>query len=172
MKKLQLSFLRTQLLDDNKNTAYIISRSWSQVTGTEERDVSWLTDICEDGNIERVTRILNLVFRFLEMKLYKFSAVPAPDDSYLDDTYGEPEKYTMYLKIPDDFAKVSVQLAKNLIHEIMVYRVLWEWCSLTHHTEGMSWMGEKVEKLLEELHSAINKTNAGYIFRKASGLGI
>lgn len=170
MKTTDLVLHREQLLNDIRNTAYIIARSLSEKQGEVAADITWLTDICEDGNVERVTRILNLESRALEGRLHRLSAIPAAGHTYLDDTYGEPPQYHLHLTTPNDFTKNSIYLVKNLVHEILVYRTIFEWCGLTHHLEGMDWLREKIDDLYESLRQSINR-HPGYVLRKANPLG-
>lgn len=171
MKYVDLIFHREQLTNDIRNTAYIVARSLSEKEGNIGSDTTWLTDICEDGNIERVTRMLNLAYRKLEGDLHTFTKHPSEYATILDDTYGEPEHYSMCMHVPDDFTKNSVYLIKNLIHEILTYGVVREWCDLTHHSEGMAWLDDKITSLHDELNKSINRHD-GYVLRKAHPLGL
>lgn len=155
-----LTFKREELLYDCKNLAYVEGDVMRVET---EHDRHQVMDIGEDGNIDRVTRVLDLYFAHCVELCYPFSKVPF-NEVNLDDTLEERQSYELKLLVPCDFSYTTVELVRRLIHELLVYRVMADWMSITKPSSEENWL-KKIEelegRLKGALHSRIGKIRRG-----------
>ncbi len=137
----RLTFKRKEILYDAQNYAYIEA----DVMGEEKQHAQhMLADICEEGNVDRVSRILAVVHPEVVEMLYPFTK-QEPVEEELDDKLEAPEEYVVELTIPDTVSRTTVKLLSKLIHEYMVYRVMADWLSITNPQASVHWR-EKAEK--------------------------
>lgn len=142
-----LRFKREALLYDIRNVAYVES----DVRATEDEHARHQTaDIGETGNVDRVTRMLNLAFQECVNFIKMYTRVKVGDCNYADDAFGAPEEYVMMLRVPVNFTRGSVMLLKDLIHEYMVSAVLYDWLSITAPEAAAKW-GERAEILKNKI---------------------
>ena len=80
-----------------------------------------LADICEEGNVDRVSRILSVVHAAVVEMLYPFTK-EAPADAEIDDKLEAPEQYEIVLAVPDGMSQTTVKLLSKPIQGDMVYR--------------------------------------------------
>lgn len=146
-KTVFLAFHREPLLYDIGNSSYI---QGDVMNAKDEHERHQVMDVCQDGNVDRVTRILNLAYQECVNMLHPYTKADVAKESTLDNTFGAPDIYEMRLIVPEDFSKGTVALLKNLIHEYMVCRVLEDWMSITHHAAQPVW-----EKKVQELNAKI-----------------
>lgn len=132
-----LTFYRKDLLYDIGNLGYITS---DVIRTEDEHERHQVSDITEDGNVDRVTRIMNLSYQECVDMLYAYTKADVADESTLDNQFGEPEKYEMRLYVPPDFSKGTIALLKNLIHEYIIQRIMYDWLSITHKDKNDSEM--------------------------------
>lgn len=82
-------------------------------------------DIGQDGNVDRVTRILNLVHSECVEMLFPYTKEEISDKQEpLDNVMTVPEEYLITLVLPVEFSLSTVKLLKHLIHEYMSARSL------------------------------------------------
>ena len=152
VKDVNLSFKREQLLYDIKNYAFVEGDVMQAKT---EHDRHQVIDVGEDGNIDRVTRVLDLSFVECVDLLYPYSKKTFEDMQDSNDILEETETYTIEMKVPDWFSKTTVVLLEKLIHEYMVYRVLADWMSITNPASKANWE-EKIEDVSEKIRGCMN----------------
>ena len=149
-----LSFKREQLLYDIRNCAYIEGHVM------EGDSVHQRHMVGEDGNVDRVTRVLDLnVARCREM-LYPFvkREVGKP---VLDDVLRETPVYGIVLSLPSDFSQSTLNLLEHWIHEYLVCMSLADWLSITYPAKAEVWgvkAGEAVSGIRGCLHARIGRT--------------
>ena len=108
-------------------------------------------DICQNGNIDRVLRVLNLAHAECVEMLFPYTKTEIPDtQTALEDVLTVPEAYDIVLNLPIGFSMTTVQLLQNLIHEYLVCRVLADWMSITNPNSEANW-----ERKFESLRSKI-----------------
>lgn len=136
-KTVLMTFYRKDLLYDIGNLGYITS----DVMKTDDaHDRHSISDVAEDGNVDRVTRVMDLAYRECADMLYAYTKTDVEDDRSLDDQFGETDVYEMRLYVPSDFAEGTAVLLKDLIHEYIVQRTLYDWLSLTYRDRNESAM--------------------------------
>lgn len=148
-----LVFKREQLLYDLGNYAFV---EGDVMDVKEEHDRHQVMDIVQDGNEDIVTRVLNLAHTEAVELLYPYTKRPVEEER-LDDILTEPEEYQIEMKVPETFSMTSIKYLRWLIHEYLVYRVLYEWMGLTNLANPGSrimWH-ERIEEIKEKIKTAI-----------------
>lgn len=152
-KSATLTFKRGEILQDIGNYAFVVADVMKVDTEHARHQVY---DICQDGNIERVTRVLNLAYSEVVELLYPYTKEDCGQEEITDNALTFPDEYIILMEIPDNFAKSTVVLLTKLIHEYFVYRILGDWLSITASEYSDIWE-EKLEKVRDRINSAKNK---------------
>lgn len=144
-----LTFIRKELVYDASNYSYV---EGDIMDIDDEHRRHQVIDIAQEGNIDRVTRVLNMAHAECVEMLYPYSKEEIPvDQEPLTDKLQEPEKYEINLTLPDSFSMTTLKLLEHLIHEYMVCRVLADWMSITNPGSEANW-----EKKFTELRDGIS----------------
>lgn len=151
-KTVNLHFKRTELLYDVKNYAYI---EGDVMKTNDEHDRHQVMDIGEDGNVDRVSRVLDLGMARCTELCYPFSKREVAQGTALDDTLTEAGSYILRLLVPDDFSRTTVVLLERLIHELLVYYVIADWLSITNPEKAPIWQA-KINDVEESIKGTIN----------------
>lgn len=150
-----LTFKRGELMYDIKNLAFV---EGDVMATDDDHDRHQVMDIGEDGNVDRVTRVLDLAIAHCRELLFPYSRTDVGAKEERDDTFEEPEEYMIELRLPADFSKSTLDYLEKLIHEYLVYRVLMDWLSITNQrnpSSAATW-GSKLESLEDEIGSTLN----------------
>lgn len=159
-KQVALVFHRAQLLYDIKNYAYIEGHVWGE---EHQHAQHTLIEIGEDGNIDRVNRILGVVHAEVVEMLYPYTKQEPEESEEICDKMWEPEDYRIEMKIPAAMSRTTLHLLNKLIHEFMVSKVIYDWLSITHPEAAGNWLA-KSEEAREEINS-IKNTRRGTLTR-------
>ena len=162
-KQIEIILYRKSLLYDISNIAYIVADSAPDL---DEKTRSVITDICEEGNVDRVTRIMNRAYNDLLNRLYAYTKERVLEENKINDLFSEPLEYKIQMMVPEDFSKTTVSALSEYLHEYMVDVVLVEWLSITKKDEVGIWQ-EKADAVLGRARSMIND-RVGAIKRKLS----
>ena len=146
-----LTFLRTELLDDIRQYAYVEA---DIMDADDEHSRHQVFDIAEDGNIDRVTRVLNLAYSECVEALYPYSKTAVESTEERNDVLVQKLEYVIQLLLPETFSKTTVNILTEYIHEYMICRVLSDWFSITKPDSKKNWE-EKAEKAISKMRSAI-----------------
>lgn len=111
-------------------------------------------DIVQGGNVDRVTRVLNLAHSAAEEILYPYTKREV-SDRVLDDVLVEPEVYKILMTVPDSFSQTTLNFLEKLIHDWLVCMVIADWFSMTYPDKASVWY-QKTEALKEEVENIIN----------------
>ena len=148
----QLSFHRKRLLYDISNYSFVEA----DVNSPDLQSVlHQVYDICEDGNIDRVNRILQLAHAEASEMLYPYSKIPCTEDEVVASDVLTPDSYVIKLALPESFSDTSLKLLSNLIHEYLVCRVLADWLSITAPSLSEKW-AMKIATIVEKTQALIN----------------
>lgn len=150
-KTVTLTFRREEILYDCRNYAYV---EGDTMMTDDEHARHQVMDIGEDGNIDRVTRVLDLAFAHCVELCYPYSKVEVEAATALDDTLQERSELVLGMLVPDDFSQTTAELLRRLIHELLVYRVMEDWMSLTKPESTGKWAA-KAEKAEREISSSL-----------------
>lgn len=143
-----LTFKRSELLYDAANYSFV---EGDIMKADDEHARHQVFDIAEKGNIDRVTRVLNLAHAECVEMLFPYTKEEIADgQEALNDVLTAPEEYHIVLNLPVGFSLTTVRLLQNLIHEYLVCRVLADWMSITNPNSEANW-----ERKFESLRSKI-----------------
>ena len=147
----RLKFLRDQLLYDIKNYAFVEA----DVMGEEKQHAQHvLAEIGEEGNVDRVSRILAVVHTAVIEMLFPYTKAE-PSEEEIDNCLHAPEEYVVELNVPTTMSRTTLHHLSKLIHEFMVYCVLADWLSITNPQAAANWTA-KAEAIKEEIEEVKN----------------
>lgn len=147
-KPVTLTFKRQELIYDAANYSFV---EGDIMKADDEHARHQVFDIAEKGNIDRVTRVLNLSHAECVEMLFPYTKEDIADgQEALTDVLTAPEEYHIVLNLPVGFSLTTVRLLQNLIHEYLVCRVLADWMSITNPNSEANW-----ERKFESLRSKI-----------------
>lgn len=152
MKRVTLIYLRKQLLYDIENCAYVEGDVMQTEDGHNRHQVM---DVGQDGNVDRVTRVLDLAFGECMDMLYPYSKREVECGMQQDDMLVDTEEYVMELHVPEDFSVTTVDYLRTLVHEYLVCRVLADWMGMTNPGSRAGWE-VKAEDMKEKIWQCMN----------------
>lgn len=130
-------FKRSELVYDAENYSFVEA---DIMDADKEHARHQVYDIGQEGNIDRVSRVLNLAHAECVEMLYPYTKEEVEeDDCELCDTLRHPCVYRIEMSLPEGFSMTTVRLLKQLIHEYMVCRVLADWMSITNPDSQKNW---------------------------------
>ena len=152
-KKVTLVFHREQLLYDIKNYAYIEGHVWGEDSPEIRHAQHTLVEIGEEGNVDRMTRVLDLTMAKCRETLYPYTKhdIHRPE---LDDKLKEVPTYGIVLSVPTQFSQTTLNLLGKLIHEYLVCECVADWMSITNPAKQQTWK-EKAEDAISEVRSCL-----------------
>lgn len=151
-RTVELRFLRSQLLYDAANYAFVAG---DVMKAEDEHGRHQVVDMVEDGNVDRVTRVLNLAVAECREILYPYTKVEVEGEESRNDVLAEVPEYVIRMLVPDDFSKTTVTFLEQLIHELLVDRIMADWMSLTKPEDKAVWE-EKAEAVIGKINSCKN----------------
>lgn len=149
--KIEVSFTfnTSELLYDIKNYAYIEGN----IMPDDERKFQ-VRDIAEDGNKDRITRVLNLAYAECVEMLYPYSKDEVSTKEK-DSNLELLDCYVIDADLPIGFSQTSVNILSSLIHEYMVYRVVADWLSINKPESHGNWEVKLVD-IKDKIKSTIS----------------
>ena len=160
-----LTFGREELLYDIKNYAYIEGHVWGEENQHAQHT---LVDIGEEGNVDRVNRILGTVHAAAIEMLYPYTKEEPVDDEEFSNRMQAPTEYKIVMSVPVTMSRTTLQLLNKLIHEFMVARVIYDWLSITHKDAAQNWLSKALEA--EEEINSIKNSRTGVLRRPSHPL--
>lgn len=161
-KSVTLVFKRAELLYDAGNYSFVEGDIMKE---EDEHAKHQVFDIVQSGNVDRVTRVLNLAHSECVEMLYPYTKTEIPDEQEaLDDVLTEPEEYIIELSLPQGFSLSTLKLLKELIHEYLVCRVLADWMSITNPKSQANWE-DKMNALKKKIQTSL-VSRSGKVRRK------
>lgn len=152
-KQAVLAFNRSQLLYDIKNIAYVEA---DVMPAKEEHERHQVFDIAEDGNVDRVTRVMDLAVGKCKEIIFPLTKTVVDEVESRDDNLKETQVYYIYLSLPQSFSKTTLDYLSKLIHEFIVYTVLVDWLSITDITNESAYQkwANKLSDVITEIGRA------------------
>lgn len=130
-----LIFKREQLLYDIENNCFveghIMVDSHDEVRHTVQ-------DVGQEGNVDRVTRVLDLAHADIVERLYPFTQYEIHHPT-VDDRLREKPVYGIALNVPLTFSQTTLNLLGKLIHELLVCVATADWLSITNPQKEVVW---------------------------------
>lgn len=152
IKIVELTFTRQNLLYDIENYAFV---EGDVMRTDNEHAKHQVFDIAQDGNIDRVNRILDLAHAECVEMMYPYTKEPCDSEEVQDNSLSVKEQYQISMLVPDDFSKSTVSLITKLVHEYMVCRVLADWMSITNPSSQSNWQS-KLDSIEEQIRNHLN----------------
>ncbi len=161
-KAVTLTFKRSELLYDAANYSFV---EGDIMKADDEHARHQVFDIAAKGNIDRVTRVLNLAHAECVEMLFPYSKEEIPEgQEAMTDVMTAPEEYHIVLNLPDGFSLTTLKLLTHLVHEYLVCRVLADWMSITNPGSQANWE-EKFRELKTKIQTSL-VSRTGKIRRK------
>lgn len=155
--KVKLTFKRAELLYDIKNCAYVESHV---LPAEAEHARHMVADVGEEGNVDRVTRVLDLGVSMCREMLYPWAKKDISKTEY-DDTLAERKQYVIEMNVPSTMSQTTLTLVERQIHEYLVCRGVADWLSITHPEKSETWLAKAAEAESEirvAIHSRMERT--------------
>lgn len=142
-KSVTLIFKREEILYDVQNNTYIET----DVSETTNEHVKHqMRDVAQFGNVDRVTRVLNLAYQESLEMLYPYTKTEIEDEQKpINNILTEPQEYVFELTLPETFSSTTLLYIKELLHNYFVYRVLADWTSIVNPPAQPKWEEKKEE---------------------------
>ncbi|MDE6692952.1 MAG: hypothetical protein K2K05_06155 [Muribaculaceae bacterium] len=132
-----ISIRRDLLLYDIANYAFIEGHRTETMTGEPEK-AHLLTDICAEGNIDRVNRVLGLAHASAVEILYPLTRRRNVFGRIANEIW-TPEVYPIRFRCDVRLPDTTAHLLARLIHEYMVCKAVHDWLSITDPTASARW---------------------------------
>ena len=148
---------REQLLYDIENNCYVEGDIMPEDMQHQRHMVQ---DVGQDGNVDRVTRVLDLVHADVVEQLYPFTQHEIRHPA-VDDRLREKPVYGVFLNVPITFSQTTLNLLGKLIHELLVCRATADWLSITNPAKAQVWEAKAEDAASEirmNLHARIART--------------
>ena len=113
-------------------------------------------DVAQEGNADRVTRILDIVRDDVAERLYPFTQTRIHHPA-VDDHLRERPVYAIFLNVPESYSQTTLNLLGKLIHELMVCMAMADWMSITNPPKEETW-SRKAEATLRRIHQVKGQT--------------
>lgn len=136
-----LSFKREQLMYDIENYCFIEGNVSEAESARIKHEIQAAGD---DGNVDRVTRVLNLNVAKIRELLFPYTKHEIHRKE-LDDILKEPDVYGVVLKLPTTYSQTTINYMELLIHEYLVCEVMTDWMSFTNLQKVEMWKARSIE---------------------------
>lgn len=130
-----LLFLREDLLYDISNYAYVEGDIMEE---EKQHSKHQLQDIAEEGNVDRVIRVIDMAHAWVVETLYPYTSVPL-DYDFLDDRLRDVPLWAIMLNLPKTYSNTTVEYLSKLIHELFVCKALEDWTLMVKPEAAESW---------------------------------
>ena len=151
-KIVELTFTRQNLVYDIENYAFV---EGDLMRTDNEHAKHQVFDIAQDGNIDRVNRILDLAHAECVEMMYPYTKVSCEDSESVTNSPMDVYQYCITLQIPDDFSKTTIDYVSKCVHEYMTSRVLTDWLSITKPSAANYW-AVKAAEAKDQIRTSLN----------------
>lgn len=134
---------REQLLYDIGNYCYVEGDIMPEESQHSRHTVQ---DVVQEGNVDRVTRVLDLAHADVVERLYPFTQHEIHHPA-LDDRLREKPVYSIFLNVPESYSQTTLNLLGKLIHELMVCLAVADWMSIANPPKEETWRRKVVDTL-------------------------
>lgn len=143
-----------ELLYDIKSMAYMEGEMIQGQGGVMKCHVQ---DICDEGNIDRVRRMLDMAHAECVEMLFAYSKKAIGPITWQDnEPKGECCKlYSLDLMMPETFSNTTVTLLRNCVHDYMVDYVLADWMGITDAAAAVKWTARR-DEMKDKIMEAVN----------------
>jgi len=152
-KTVVLMFYRHELLNDLDGYGFVEGDVQRDDAEHLKHGKHLTQDITQEGNVDLVTRWLDLKLAWCREQLYPYTKSPVMDNVTLDDTLESTETYVITMTVPEDFSDTTAEYLEQLIHNLLVWWVLYKWLSMTKPEAADKWLA-LAKDAEEELHKS------------------
>ena len=162
--KVMLELLKNEIVHDIKNTAYTYADSISSSVA-DPHLIHNIYDVGEDGNRDRLARILDSAVEDCREMLYRYTKIEMLGGGFDSDEWeecigsptNEEEAYYLALRMPKGFSKTSVHTMMVYIHDYIVYQCLYEWMMIVY-PDGADRFWALAEEKKQKIKDASNRS--------------
>lgn len=145
---------RDELLYDIKNMAYVEGENMQDASDEMKSRVQ---DVCDEGNIDRVNRMLDMAYAECVEMLFAYTKRGIEPITWQNN---EPKckccnVYSIEMQMPETMSQTTVTLLRNCVHDYMVDYVLSDWLSINYAAAAAKWTLRCVETK-EKIMEAVN----------------
>lgn len=151
MKTVKVTFGRKGLKYDLENCGWVESQTMDE---NSENSRHLTADIGEEGNVDRVNRVLDMAVARCEEIAYPWVQKDLGELTELTDAVSETEDYEMELTVPTDVSASTVKLLTGQMHEYIVCRALGDWMSIVNPARAETWEA-KASAAAEEIRRIV-----------------
>ncbi len=138
---------REQLLYDIENYCYIEGDIMPEDTQHQRHMVQ---DVGQEGNVDRVTRVLDIAYADIVERLYPFTQHEI-HHPVVDDRLRNKPVYGIFLSVPETYSQTTLNLLGKLIHELLVCEAVADWLSIVNPQKEETWR-RKVEQVIQRIN--------------------
>lgn len=143
---------REDLMYDIRNYCYIEGDILAE---DAQHSRHMVQDVGEEGNADRVARMLDIVHADVVERLYPFTEREVYNPM-VDDRLRQRPVYGIVMNVPEDFSQTTLNLLGKLIHELMVCLTVADWMSITNPPKEETWR-RKGEAALQRINEVRNR---------------
>ena len=162
--KVMIELQKSELIYDIRNTAYTYADSIRSGVA-DSHLIHNIYDVAEDGNRDKLARILDSTIEDCREVLYRFTKMEMLgsgfDSNEWEECIGSPtneeEAYYLALRLPKGFSSTSVHTMTVYIHDYIVNQALYEWLMVVY-PEGADRFWALAEEKKEKIKNASNRS--------------
>lgn len=151
-REVTMLFDRARLVYDIENCCYIEGDTLARDADVHQRHC--VTDVGQEGNEDRMGRMLELCYARCVELLYKYSR----HEVWRDMTTNAPDErevLALHMRVPETFSQTTVDYLTKLVHNLIVALVVADWLSITKPEAAARW-AEKAQLLEEDIKRSLN----------------
>lgn len=146
-RSVALLFNREQLLYDIENNCYVEGHIMTEAHDEVRHTVQ---DVGQEGNVDRVTRVLDLTHADITERLYPLTQ-RVIEHPVVADRLREKPVYGIFLNVPETFSQTTLNLLGKLIHELLTCTATADWLTVTNPPKAETWR-VKAEEALKRIN--------------------
>ena len=163
--KVMIELEKKELIYDIKNTAFSFADSYASQKNTDSKQLKNVFDISEEGNRDKLARILDSAVEDCREMLFRFTKVEMLcggfDSNEWAECIGSPtneeEAYYLALRMQNGFSKTSVHTMTVYIHDYIVNQCLYEWLMVVF-PDGADRFWALAEDKKQKIQAASNRS--------------
>lgn len=163
--KVMVELTKDELVYDIKNTAFAFADS-VQTDSADPHALHNVFDIAEDGNRDKLARILDSAVEDCREMLFRYTKVEMTgggfDSNEWEECVGAPcndeDAYYLAMRMPMGFSKTSVHTMTVYIHDYIVNQALYEWLMVVYPS-GADRFWALAEEKRKKIKEASNRTS-------------
>ena len=162
--KVMIELQKKELVFDIKNTAAAYADSISSSV-EDSHLIHNVYDVGEDGNRDKLARILDSAVEDCKEMLYRFTKMEMLgsvfDSNEWEECIGSPtneeESYYLAMRMPNGFSQTSVHTMTVYIHDYIVNQCLYEWLMIVY-PDGADRFWSLAEEKKQKMKDASNRS--------------